>query len=100
MPAALGFLRTQIAEIEGDAALRWYGVALAFLHVVTYLYWVDQRVVAFVHARAAPICWPLVRECERVRVLSAARASVLWLELCVARGLLAKRAWIFWTSFA
>ena len=77
MPAALGFLRTQIAEIEGDAALRWYGVALAFLHVVTYLYWVDQRVVAFVHAQAEPICWPLVLECEKLRVLSAAGVALL-----------------------
>src|SRR5437016_2869165 len=77
MPAALGFLRSQIAEIEGDAALRWYGVALAFLHVVTYLYWVDQRVVAFVHAQAEPICWPLVLECEKLRVLSAAGVALL-----------------------
>ena len=77
MPAALGFLRAQIAEIEGDAALRWYGVALAFLHVVTYLYWVDQRVVAFVHAQAEPICWPLVLECEKLRVLSAAGVALL-----------------------
>src|SRR5207253_6109641 len=77
MPAALGFLRTQIAEIEGDAALRWYGVALAFLHVVTYLYWVDQRVVAFVHAQAEPICWPLVLECEKLRVLSAPGMALL-----------------------
>src|SRR5207249_12181439 len=77
MPAALGFLRSQIAEIEGDAALRWYGVALAFLHVVTYLYWVDQRVVAFVHAQAEPICWPLVLECEKLRVLSGAGVALL-----------------------
>src|SRR5438128_4590960 len=77
MSAAVGFLRAQIAEIEGDAALRWYGVALAFLHVVTYLYWVDQRVVAFVHAQAEPICWPLVPECEKLRVLSAAGVALL-----------------------
>src|SRR5256712_13269260 len=77
MSAAVGFLRAQIAEIEGDAALRWYGVALAFLHVVTYLYWVDQRVVAFVHAQAEPICWPLVPECEKLRVLSAGGIALL-----------------------
>src|SRR5207249_1969742 len=47
MRSAIRFLRSQIAEIERDDALRWYGVAMAFLHVVTYLFWVDQRIVAF-----------------------------------------------------
>src|SRR6266481_5762967 len=77
MLAVIGFVRSQIAEIERDSALRWYGVAMAFLHVVTYLYWVDQRVVAFVHAQAEPICWPLVPECEKLRVLSAAGVALL-----------------------
>ena len=77
MPAVIGFLRSQIAEIERDSALRWYGVAMAFLHVVTYLYWVDQRVVTFVHAQAEPICWPLLPECEKLRVLSAAGVGLL-----------------------
>src|SRR5207247_8364140 len=60
MRAVVGFVRAQIAEIERDDPLRWYGAAMAFLHVVTYLYWVDQRIAAFVHAQAEPICWPLV----------------------------------------
>src|SRR5213594_790150 len=71
MRSAIRFLRSQIAEIKRDDALRWYGVAMAFLHVVTYLFWVDQRIVAFVNAQAEPICWPLVPACERLRVLSA-----------------------------
>ena len=77
MPAAAGFIRSQIAEIERDEALRWFGVALAFLHVVTYLFWVDQRIVAYVHAEAEPICWPLMPECERLRVLSAGGVALL-----------------------
>jgi len=77
MPAPVGFLRAQIAEIERDEALRWYGVAMALLHVVTYLYWVDQRIVTFVNAQAEPICWPLLPACENVRVLSAAGVALL-----------------------
>ena len=77
MPAPLDFLRAQIAEIEHDDALRWYGVAMAFLHVVTYLYWVDQRIVTFVSAQAEPICWPLAPACENIRVLSAAGVALL-----------------------
>jgi hypothetical protein len=77
MPTPVGFLRAQIAEIERDDALRWYGVAMAFLHVVTYLYWVDQRIVMFVNAQAEPICWPLLPACENVRVLSAGGVALL-----------------------
>jgi len=73
----LAFVRCQIAEIEADDALRWYGVAMAFLHVVTYLYWVDERIAAVVSAQAEPICWPLVPECETIRVLSAGGVALL-----------------------
>src|SRR2546422_7479607 len=77
MRAVGGFLRAQIAEIERDDASRWYGAAMAFLHVVPYLYWVDQRIAAFIHAQAEPICWPLVPRCEGLRVLSAAGVTLL-----------------------
>src|SRR5882762_2678055 len=78
MPAAFaGYFRAQIGEIERDDALRWYGAALAFLHVVTYLFWVDQRVVGFLHAEAEPICWPLAPDCHVLRVLSAAGVTLL-----------------------
>jgi hypothetical protein len=77
MPSPGRFLRAQIAEIERDDALRWYGVAMAFLHVVTYLFWVDQRIVAYVNAQAEPICWPLVPACEQLRVLSAPGVALL-----------------------
>jgi len=77
MAAVVGFFRAQIAEIERDAVLRWYGVAMAFLHIVTYLYWVDHRIAAFVHAEAEPICWPLVPECGALRVLSPTGVTLL-----------------------
>src|SRR5215471_704445 len=77
MPVALRFVRAQVAEIQCDDALRWYGVAMAFLHVVTYLFWVDQRIVAYVNAQAEPICWPLVPACEQLRVLSAPGVALL-----------------------
>src|SRR5882672_3556941 len=77
MLAAIGgYFRAQVGEIERDDALRWYGAALAFLHVVTYLYWVDQRVVGFLHTEAEPICWPLAPDCQALRVLSAAGVTL------------------------
>ena len=77
LAAIAGYFRAQIGEIERDDALRWYGAALAFLHVVTYLYWIDQRVVGFLHAEAEPICWPLAPDCHALRVLSAAGVTRL-----------------------
>ncbi len=100
MRAVVGFLRAQIAEIERDDPLRWYGAAMAFLHVVTYLYWVDQRIAAFVHAQAEPICWPLVPRCEGLRVLSAAGVTLLlraYFAAAVGAGLLfASRRLVPW----
>src|SRR5206468_1159388 len=46
-------------------------------HVVTYLHWIDQRVVGFLHAEAEPICWPLAPDCHALRVLSAAGVTRL-----------------------
>jgi len=77
LAAIAGYFRAQIGEIARDDALRWYGAALAFLHVVTYLYWVDQRVVGFLHAEAEPICWPLAPDCHALRMLSAAGVTLL-----------------------
>ena len=94
------FFRAQIAEIEGDAALRWYGVAMAFLHVVTYLYWVDQRIAAFVGAGAEPICWPLVPDCGALRVLAPAGVALAlraYFAVAVGTGLLfASRQLVPW----
>src|SRR5262249_9189232 len=72
MVRVVGLFRAPVDEIARDDVLRWYGVAMAFLHVVTYLYWVDQRIAAFVGANAEPICWPLVPECGALRVLPPA----------------------------
>ena len=100
MPVAFRFVRAQVAEIQCDDALRWYGVAMAFLHVVTYLYWVDQRIPAFVNAQAEPICWPLVPACERLRVLSAPGVTLLlraYFAAAVGAGLLfASRRLVPW----
>src|SRR5437773_5465682 len=100
MSAIVGYFRAQIAEIERDDALRWYGAAMAFLHVVTYLFWVDQRIAAFVHAQAEPICWPLVPDCEVLRRLSPAGVTLLlraYFALAIGAGFLfASRRLVPW----
>jgi len=71
------YLRDQIAEIQHDEALRYYGLAMAFLHVVTFMWWIDQRVIVFLHAGAEPICWPIFQECARLRGLSPSGVAAL-----------------------
>jgi len=104
MPSPGKFIRSQIAEIERDGALRWYGVAMAFLHVVTYLFWVDQRISAYVNAQAEPICWPLVPACEELRVLSAPGVALLlraYFAAAIGAGLLfASRRLVPWAYAA
>jgi len=104
MPSPGKFIRSQIAEIERDTALRWYGVAMAVLHVVTYLFWVDQRIAAYVNAQAEPICWPLVPACEELRVLSAPGVALLlraYFAAAIGAGLLfASRRLVPWAYAA
>src|SRR3989454_23785 len=128
MSAIIGYFRAQIAEIERDDALRWYGVAMAFLHVVTYLFWVDQRIASFASlfvpgkrdglrvlvtlfyfwAGSLKLNWEWISGAGLYRPIwpfsgvgvVAACVYVIVLELGVAWGLLAKRAWIFWAAFA
>src|SRR4029453_5559939 len=94
MAGGIRFLRAQIAEIERDTALRWYGVAMAFLHVVTYLYWVDQRIAVFVGTGAEPICWPLVPDCGALRALSPAGGTPV-LRACFAAAVGTRRLFPF-----
>lgn len=101
MPRAIvRFVRRQIDEIQGDPVLRYYGVALAFLHVVTFLWWIDQRVIAVLHSGAEAICWPIFQECHRLRVLSPAGLGVLLLVYLgwavAAGGLFLSGRWVPW----
>lgn len=64
------WIGAQITEVERDPVLRWYGALLALVHVLTHLWWRDRNVLAFLHRDAEPICWPLLQQCERLRVLS------------------------------
>ena len=65
----IGSLRRQIEEIRADPALRAYGAALALLHVLT-AYWTlrEGKLALLVPGREA-ICWPLLPDCEWLRVL-------------------------------
>jgi hypothetical protein len=74
-----GFFRDQIAEIRADPVLRGYGAMMAFLHVLSVAWWLQQRAVGFLQSSAEPICWPLFMDCARLRVLGA--GALAWLLL-------------------
>lgn len=71
------YFRRQIDEIASDRALRWYGVALALVHVLTIKYWILSRAMLDVAPAAEPICWPLVPSCSQFRVISVHGVNLL-----------------------
>jgi len=74
-------MRRQADEIAADPALRGYGAALALLHVLA-AYWIRQDgKLGFLAPGAEAICWPLLPDCEWLRVLplqGLELATALW----------------------
>jgi len=89
-------MRRQADEIAADPALRGYGAALALLHVLA-AYWIRQNdKLAFLAPDSEAICWPLLPDCEWLRVVPPAGlelATVLWAAggLAVAAAFLRRR---------
>lgn len=63
------YFRRQVDEIASDRALRWYGVALALVHVLTVEYWIRSNAILDIERGAEAICWPLVPSCSQLRVV-------------------------------
>ena len=90
------FLRRNIAEIAADPVLRIYGVALAGVHLLTFLFWrTDFPLQLVLPVGTTPICWPFFEDCHRFRFLTApAVDALLWGYLAlgsVAAALFARR---------
>jgi hypothetical protein len=108
LTAIRSWFQRQIEEIAGDRLLRLYGVALAYVNVLTFVYWSGRRDVTRIVSDAyQPICWPFWENCHEWRVFSAEQVSVvLWayLVLSLAAGacFLSKRtvAWGWWGLLA
>jgi hypothetical protein len=77
-----------IAEIDSDRVLQWYGAALALVNVVTAVFWLREYPVGrILSPRTTPICWPFFTDCYRLRILSPEVLSLgLWAfgALCLA----------------
>jgi hypothetical protein len=63
------YLSGQIQEIADDPALRGYGIALLATHVLTALWFALGDYASLASAGEEAICWPLVPDCERFRLL-------------------------------
>lgn len=59
----LSYLRRQIAEIDGDPILRWYGAALSLVIPVSYLFMraKSERIASGIDT---VVCWPFFPACE------------------------------------
>jgi len=102
--AIRGWFQRQIDEIAQDRVLRLYGVALAYVNVLTFVYWYARRDVTSILSNAStPICWPFWENCHAWRVLTPeAIAAILWvylaLSLVAGACFFSKRrvAWGYW----
>ena len=59
------FFDRNIAEIQASQSLRWFGLALALVHLFTFLLWPPQG--EFLHSLIwsdERICWPFLPGCE------------------------------------
>lgn len=73
----IAFLRRQADEIAADPALRAYGAALAGLQLL-FDYWIQRGdKLRFLAPGRDAICWPLLPECEWLRVLPVGRLATL-----------------------
>lgn len=81
MRSAAGFVRRQAQEIAADPALRAYGAALALLQVLAAFWIRRDGKLALLAPGAEAICWPLLPDCEWLRVLPRGGlelAALLW----------------------
>ncbi len=81
-----GFFRRNVEEIRADPVLRVYGAILAFVHVLTFVFWRgDAPLQSVLPVQATPICWPFFEDCHRFRFLTPAGVdAILWTYLALA----------------
>lgn len=65
----------QIREIGDDLALRVFGIALALTHAMTMLHWREKFVAGYLGSGSEAICWPLVPDCEGLRILTSGQLA-------------------------
>jgi hypothetical protein len=100
----LAWIRRQAEGIASDRVLRFYGVALAAAHAITWLDWTSRDPIARYIARGMdPICWPFWESCGDFRFLTVGQADgLLWayLALALASGVAFFRARTARTGYA
>lgn len=88
MMSVADYFRKNIDEIGADPVLRIYGGVLAFLHILSFLFWQRFRVENILGSGKIAICWPFFESCNEYRLLSVTGIQVtLWVYL--AAGLIA-----------
>ena len=80
------YIQSQIEEIRNYKTLRWYGVFLSLVHVVTFFFWHHTAFVyQYIPKTANTLCWPQIPFCESLRFLSPMGVQItLFLYLALA----------------
>ncbi|HEX4925595.1 MAG TPA: hypothetical protein VFV50_15985, partial [Bdellovibrionales bacterium] len=84
------YWRGNIAEIENDKTLIYYGAALGFCHIVCALWWLGYRfhtntpwamgeyAVMLWDQSGVAICWPFYQNCQDYRFASLTAIFVIF----------------------
>lgn len=75
----IAFLKRNIDAIRHDPALRYYGVAMAFLHALTAYWFLFSDAQQFLHSTSEPICWPFFHSCDPLRILSGEQLQLIFI---------------------
>lgn len=79
------FFRRNFDAIAADGALRFYGAALASVHILTFCYWRVRAVDTRLAAGRPAVCWPFFENCADFRLLGAGEIRIyLWIYLGLA----------------
>src|SRR5687767_13565806 len=91
------YVLRHLEEIAADPALRAFGAALAATHVLTVGWLLYYGYAPMLAAGRDAICWPLVPECDRLRLLSRSALVVAFMVYAAASVIVAagfvKRKW-------
>lgn len=79
------FFRRNIEAIGADPALRFYGAALAALHLLSFHNWRSPTIIKWITSHDFAVCWPFFERCIDHRYLGPDGMRVLlWVYLGLA----------------
>lgn len=88
----MNWIRLQVIEVQENRELHFYGAALGFTHILSWIFWSGGKTIAKHLSDPIEICWQFFSSCHEYRlliahvfpllnvlfILSAIMATLLW----------------------